>query len=727
MKNKFLSLLIVCAILFSNVNLRAGNDDEGMWLPLLVQKLNIKKMQAMGLKLTAEDIYSVNKSSLKDAVIALDHGSCTGELISKDGLFLTNHHCGYGEIQAHSSVEHDYLTNGFWTKKRKGELANPEKTVSFLKSVKDVTAEINAKLTADMTEDERANMIRKISKELEEKAMEKAKKEGKDWYEAEVSTFFKGNDFYLFVYETFKDVRLVFAPPSSIGKFGADTDNWMWPRHTGDFSMFRIYCDKDGKPAEYSEKNVPYHPNHFFPISIKGVEKDDFAMVMGYPGTTTRYKTSWEVQQTIDNENSIRIKLRGQKQEIMKKDMNSSDKIRIQYASKYSRSTNYYKYSIGQNKGLKALKVVAQKKALEKQLITWINKDKARKEEYAEALDLIKNATKNNDKYDIISNYWFEALYRGAEVLGFAWKNITTEGLFSKEEEAVKKLKEEGEKYFKDYNQPTDKAVFVKMMQTYKADIDPEFHPEFFQTVKKDYNGDFNKYADDLYSKSVFTDKERYLKFLDNPELSVLKNDPAVIVAKTSIDVYKLLAQKTAAFEADLTKGQRLFVKALREMETDKTFYPDANSTMRLTYGKVGDYSPKDAVRYKHYTTLTGYMEKEDPNNPEFVVFDKLKELYYKKDFGKYGQKNENGELEMRVCFTTNNDITGGNSGSPVINGNGELIGAAFDGNWEAMSGDIAFEPRLQKCINVDIRFVLFIVDKYAGAKHLIKEMEIVD
>ena len=719
MIKKFFVIFIAFALVL-NTSVKAEGDDEGMWLPLLVQKLNMKKMKKMGLKLKAEDIYSVNKSSLKDAIISLDYGSCTGEIVSAKGLFLTNHHCGYGEIQAHSSVKNDYLTDGFWAKTMKDELPNPNKVVSFLIRIEDVTDKINSKLDDDMSEDARRLMIKNISKKLEAEA------KGDSHYEVKVQSFFKGNDFYLFVYETFKDVRLVGAPPSSIGKYGADTDNWMWPRHTGDFSMFRIYCGPDGKPAEYSEENIPLKVKHYLPVSIKGVEKDDFAMVFGYPGSTTRYLSSWGVEQTMENENKIRIKLRGLKQEIMKSEMDKSDAARIMYASKYSRSTNYYKYSIGQNNGLKNLNVIAKKQKIEEDLTKWIDAKSKRKDKYGNSLSLIKNSVKEGNKYNIISNYWFESFWGGAEAIKFSLNNSRGLGEAVGNKELMDELKKEADDFFKNYYQPIDINIFVTMMNTYKKDIDKEFYPEFFTEVDNKYGGNFRKYAEDVFSKSVYTDKKRFDKFFKNVDVSTLSDDPMVKIAGDILKIYFDVREKTNKINDNLTKGERLFVAALLKKEKKKSHYPDANSTMRLTYGKVGDYEPRDAVIYKHYTTLEGYMEKEDPTNEEFFVHKKLKELYNKKDYGEYGHKLPNGDVEMRVCFTTDNDITGGNSGSPVINGNGELIGIAFDGNWEAMSGDIAFETELQKCINVDIRYVLFVIDKYAGAKRLIKEMKIV-
>jgi hypothetical protein len=724
MIKKFFAVLILFSLVL-NTTVRADGDDEGMWLPLLVQKLNMQKMKSMGLKLTAEDIYSINKGSLKDAVIALDHGSCTGELVSAEGLFLTNHHCGYGEIQAHSTVENDYLTDGFWAMTRKEELPNPGKTVSFLISVEDVTDKVNAVLNNDMSESEREMAISKISEELEKQAV----KNSKEWYEAQVQPFFEGNQFYLFVYETFKDIRLVGAPPSSIGKFGADTDNWMWPRHTGDFSMFRIYCAPDGKPAEYSEENVPFKPKKFLPISLKGVQKNDFTMVMGYPGSTTRYMTSWGVDEEMNVTNEIRIKLRDIKQNIMKKEMDANDAIRIQYASKYSRSTNYYKYSIGQNNGLRALNVIEKKQKQEEELLKWINADPSRKTKYADALPIIEKSIKDLHQSNIAQNYWFEAFWLGPEVIRFSLRNYYGLQRAMGNKEAVEEIKKDAADFYKDFYLPIDKDIFIAMCETYKKDIPADYHPTFFDTVQSKYAGDFAKFAEVLYTKSIMVDETKFFAFIENPEISLLENDPAVMVANSVYGLYMMKQNESEAINLEKQKGLRLHMAAILEKDAGIAHYPDANSTMRFTYGTVGDYQPKDAVLYKHYTTLKGYMEKENkgaPKNDEFYVHQKLKDLYYKKDYGQYAHKFADGSTDMMVCFTSNNDITGGNSGSPVINGNGELVGIAFDGNWEAMSGDIAFEPELQKCINVDIRFVLFIIDKYAGATHLINEMKLV-
>lgn len=694
--------------------------DEGMWLPSLISKLNIGEMKEMGLELSADDIYAINNSSLKDAVVALDRGSCTGELISSEGLLLTNHHCGFGEIQAHSSVEHDYLKDGFWAKTREEELPNPGKTVSFLIRVEDVTDQVLEEVNDSLSFDERKAEIQKKSFEIQKEAIEDTH------YDAKVQPLFKGNRYYLFVYETFRDVRLVGAPPKSIGKFGGDTDNWMWPRHTGDFSIFRIYCGPDGKPANYSEDNVPYHPKHHLPISLKGYEEGDFAMVMGYPGSTNRYKSSFGIQYTMNSTNQARIDARSEKLRILKTYMSTSQRSRIQYASKHARSSNYYKYSIGQNKGLNALHVIEKKKAIEQDFTDWVNASEERKEKYGNALDLIEYAyedTRDEKAYE----YLVETMVRGPEIFYFSYgaKGLY-EALKQGNEERiasnVEQIRGELDEFFKDYDAKTDEKVTAALLKVYDEHVIPMYQPVFFKEIHSKYKDDYGAFAEKMYDKSIFDDRAELEAFLNDPKLKTLKKDMAFQTALDVFDMMTVLGAKMSETTDELLTGRRLFVAGLMEMYKDKKFYPDANSTMRLTYGTVGDYVPRDGVRYSYYTTLKGYIEKEIPGDDEFDVPEKLKELYYAEDYGQYVDKDGT----LHTCFTTNNDITGGNSGSPVINANGELIGVAFDGNWEAMSGDLAFEPELQKCINVDIRFVLWTIDNFAGATNLIEEMTLV-
>ncbi|MCX6258568.1 MAG: S46 family peptidase [Bacteroidia bacterium] len=700
--------------------------DEGMWLLTMLNKLNLNEK---GCKLSPEDIYSINHSSLKDAVVGLGADGmgmrffCSGEIISDQGLVLTNHHCGYESIQEHSSTQNDYTRNGFWAMSKAEELTNPKMTVSILLRLEDVTDKIVSQLNAQMSESDRQKKIADLTKSIQDEATK-----GTD-YNAAVRSFFDGNQFYLFIYETYKDVRLVGAPPDAIGNFGGDTDNWMWPRHTGDFSMFRIYTGPDGKPAPYSKDNIPLKPKFHFSISLEGVKEGDFTMVMGFPGTTDRYLTSYGIEESIQITNPSRVKIRAEKLDIMKKDMDASDAVRIQYASKYARISNYWKYFIGQTAGLKRLDVYDKKKEFENKLQNWINADNSRKQKYGDAIGMISGAYEERKVLSKTSAYFSEAL-GGPEIVMFPAQvfNKLYPLLNQKQvdEKAVNvasaDLLKASEGYFKDYDQATDKKLLSAMFSMFATDVAKEYHPDVFAFIAKKYDNNFNEYADYVFKKSLFADKNKYAEFLKNPSLKKLQKDPAFIIYQSVINKSMEIRKETEAISARLAKGNRTFVAAMMEMQSDKTFYPNANSTERLTYGYVGSYNPRDAVHYDYFTTTKGILEKEDPTNEEFIVPAKLKDLIEKKDFGRYGK---NGVLN--TCFTTNNDITGGNSGSPVLNAKGQLIGAAFDGNWEAMSGDIAYEPALQKCINVDIRYILFIIDKYAGAKNLIEEMTLVE
>ncbi|RLD36946.1 MAG: serine protease [Bacteroidetes bacterium] len=694
--------------------------DEGMWIPLLVERLNYVDMQEMGLNLTAEEIYSINNSSLKDDIVIFG-GGCTGEIISEEGLLLTNHHCGFGNIQSHSTVEHDYLSDGFWAMSKEEELVNPGLSVRFLVRIEDMTERVLAGLNDGMTEDERKEAINKIGDEIKAEATEDTH------YNASVRSFFRGNEFYLFVYEIFKDVRLVGAPPSSIGKYGADTDNWMWPRHTGDFSMFRVYTAPDGTPAAYAEENVPMKPKHHLPVSVKGVEQGDFAMILGYPGGTDRYLTSYGVELAVDESNMTIVKIRAEKLAIMREGMDAAAAVRIQYASKYARTANYWKYFIGQTKGLKRLKVYDKKVELEDSFTSWVSANPARKAKYGQALPDIEKGFNILREYNLSRWYYREAISRGSEILGAAarFAGLRKQLLEKADQEvidkSVNKLRSRVDGYFKNYNAAIDQNLLAAMMKMYYENAPVEQQPEFLQKLGAKNDGDFTEWAAMVFEKSLFASKEKMLAFLENPKAKTIGKDPAYEAIKAFSNNYTGINEKMAEADDYLAKGRRLFVAGLREMDGDKVFYPDANFTMRLTYGSVQDYYPADAVRFEYYTTLDGVMEKEDPANWEFVVPEKLKELYEAKDYGIYGE----GDV-MPVCFLTNHDITGGNSGSPVINGDGALIGLAFDGNWEAMSGDIAFEPALQRTINVDIRYVLFIIDKYAGAQNIIDELTIV-
>ena len=696
--------------------------DEGMWLLPYIEKLNIDDMKAKGLKLEAEDIYSINNSSLKDAIVRFG-GGCTGEIISPQGLVLTNHHCGYGSIQSHSSVEHDYLKDGFWAMSFAEEIPTPGLTVTFIRSIEDVTSEIVPHLKNSMTESERAVKVA----ELSAKIVEKAKISGPGMSGA-VRAFDGGNQYMLFVSQVYNDVRLVGAPPSAIGKFGGDTDNWMWPRHTGDFSLFRVYTDKDGNPAPYSPENIPMVPKKYLTVSLQGVHDGDYAMIMGFPGSTDRYMTSYEIDETVNYYNPDRINVRGIRQDILMAEMVADPKVKIQYASKYAGSSNYWKNAIGMNRGLKKLRVKEQKEAIEQNFREWVKANPEKNAEYGEALELIEKGVKGRLPYQRDAYYINEALSRSLELISAA-NMLSNYAIELEKKEAGHKnnldslteaVKMRAENFYKDYNMPTDKKVTKAMLENFMENVSEKNYPDMFELVKQE--GGIEPFVEKLFSTSIFTSKEKLFAYLENPSLQQYKDDYAVIASKSVARKTAELNEAARAYNEMYAKGHRLFVAGLVEMDKDKVYYPDANSTIRLTYGQVLPYSPADAIEYDYVTTLTGVMEKEDPNNQyEFSVPQRLKELYNQKDFGQYA---ENGNVV--TCFITNNDITGGNSGSPVLNGNGELVGIAFDGNWEAMSGDIAFEPNLQRCIAVDIRYVLFIIDKYAGATRLLEEMTIV-
>lgn len=723
---KFTFLILAIIALGLNINV-ASVPDEGMWLPMFVERLNYVDMQKMGLHLTPEEIYSINNSSLKDAIVGLSNSAtpegffCTAEIVSDQSLLFTNHHCGFDAIQQHSSVEHDYLTDGFWARNFEEELPNEALTASFLLWMDNVTDSILPFLSDTMDAGARRSKIRELSKNLKNSVSEDGK------YNVVVKSFFADNEYYRFVYQVYTDVRFVGAPPSSIGKYGGDTDNWMWPRHTGDFSIFRVYANADGSPADYSDDNVPLKPKHHLPISIKGIQKDDFAMIWGYPGGTQRYMTSYGTEFTLDKFSPTFISILGKKLEIMKEDMNLDKEVQIQYASKYAMEANGWKYYIGQSQGLKRLKVLDQKRELEKKFMEWVDKDADRKTKYGNALSEIGQA------YETMGESFEPLLYislalMGPEIIGYAQNfNQYAQQLAEIKDnpeapaETAKALKESAKDYFKDYNAPTDQKIMAGLYEMYNTNIPADKQLDFFKEIASKNKGDFNKYAEELFEESIFASQESVLAFLDNPKLKKLEKDPAYVLSGKIMESMMGAYGQYRTTQAAMGTGSRLFVEGLREMNPNKVYYPDANSTMRLSYGSVMDYFPADAVHYDYITYLSGVMEKEDPTNDEFIVADKLKELYRNKDYGRYGVDGK-----MPVCFLTTNDITGGNSGSPVINGNGELIGLAFDGNWEAMSGDIAYEKELQRTICVDSRYVLFIIDKFAGATNLIEELTII-
>lgn len=693
--------------------------DEGMWLPMHLKRLNHVDMQEKGLQLSAEELYNINGSSLKDAIVSLG-GFCTGEIISDKGLMLTNHHCAFGAIQEISSVENDYLTDGFWAMSNEEERPIDGLTASFLVRMEDVTDDIFKMVSDTMTEKERSAAIGEMQDSLVKMATSDTTKD----YNARVKSFFKGNEYYLFIYETFKDVRLVGAPPSSIGKYGGDTDNWMWPRHTGDFALFRVYSDTLGMPAKYDSLNVPLKPKHFLPVSTAGVKAADFAMIMGFPGSTDRYLTSYGVKHAIEKEQPSRVKIREQRLAIMKAEMNADPAVRIKYASKYASVSNYYKYFKGQTRGLKRLKVYDKKVGIENDFVGWAEKNPERKEQYG---NVIPDISKNHELLDgtMLARPYFNETVFSTECLLLSYRfgklqqGLTGDITFGFDIKDFKKLSAD---YFKDYNSAIDRRVLESSLRFFTEDLPAEFQPDIMEGINKKYKGDLGRYADFVFAKSIFTSEERMNDFLNKPNGKTISKDPAFLLMGSFLSKYRKISADSKKQYSELNVALRLFVDGLRQIYPDKKFYPDANSTMRLTYGQVLDYDPADAVSFDYYTTLKGVFEKEDPTSDEFIVPAKLKELYENKDYGEYGEDGV-----MKVCFITNNDITGGNSGSPVINGRGELIGCAFDGNWEAMSGDIAFEHVLQRTIAVDVRYILFIIDKYAGATRLIDEMKLVN
>ncbi|MDE5418909.1 S46 family peptidase [Labilibaculum sp. DW002] len=724
---KKISLLLFAAVMILGNQVKA---DEGMWIPMLLKKYNIEDMQKAGFKLTAEDIYDVNQACLKDAVVGLGREGrpfrhfCTGELISDQGLMVTNHHCGYGAIQNHSTLENDYLKDGFWAMNKGEELVNEGITASFLIRMADVTAEVLKGVNDDTKEEDRSKIIGENIKKIE------AETEKNSEYRASVKAYFAGNQYFLSVYEIFKDVRLVGAPPSAIGKFGGDTDNWMWPRHTGDFSMFRIYANKDNKPASYSKDNVPLQAKSSFKISLKGINEGDFTMVFGYPGTTTEYLTSYALEMMTQVDNPHKIKLRTKKLDLMRADMDASPMVRIQYSAKYAGVANSWKRWQGEIKGLKRLDAITKKKDLEENFVTWANTNEELKKKYAGIVDEMGSLYKELAPLSLARDYALEAGFRGSETVGLAAKFKGLSRLTKKDadklKDAVEALKKQSDKFFKNYNMPTDKKLLAATLKMYSDNLEDKYLPKEIINIRTKYKGNFDAYAEKALSKSIFADEAKLNSFLASYKTSMAKKltkDPIFALASSiSFHYESEIAPGYGKISRKTTKLQRTYMAGLMEMQKDKTFYPDANSTFRVHYGKVAGYKARNAVTYDHYTTLEGIIEKDNPEIFDYDVPQKLRDLYHANDFGQYA--NDKGE--MPVCFAATNHTTGGNSGSPVLNANGELIGLNFDRAWEGVMSDLMYDAEICRNVSLDIRYVLFIVDKFAGAGYLLDEMNIV-
>ena len=695
---------------------------EGMWIPILLEKYNIEEMQQMGFKLTAEDVYSVNQACMKDAVVIFG-GGCTGELISDEGLLITNYHCGYRAIQSHSSIDHDYLTDGFWAMNNQEELPNEDLKVTFLKSMKDVTAEVFNGVSEEMTEDEKSKIIETNMDSIKTEAVKDTH------YKAELKPFFHGNQYFLFINEIYTDIRLVGAPPSAIGKFGGDTDNWMWPRHTGDFSLFRIYADKDNKPAEYSTDNVPYKPLKHFPVSLKGVKENDFTMVFGYPGSTEQYVPSYHIKMITEKVNPELIDLRGRKLDIINA-YKSDPAVRIQYAAKDASISNSWKRWIGEIRGLKKLNAIEKKKSFETDFQQWANNN----EKYKNILTDYEKLYQEFGEYKLLYNYIVEILYRnGTEIakastfLNSLIKEVNKENV---DESAVQSLKDQAakeyEKFFKDYHAPLDKEMTNMLLAMYKDRMPAEFLADIYNLIDKKYKGDIHKYVDHIFKKSIFTNKEEVLDLVQHfgkKQISVVEKDPAYQLYKSMYNLYRdKIYSPYYELQNKLKALNKLYMAAQMEYQKDRVFYPDANFTLRVSYGKVKSFEPRDGVIYENYTTLEGIIEKDNPDIYDYRVPEKLKELYKNKDFGRYAV---NGTVP--VCFTATNHTTGGNSGSPVVNADGALIGVNFDRAWEGVMSDMVFSPEQSRNISLDIRYVLFLIDKFAGAGYLLDEMDIVE
>ena len=709
---KKLHLLIV--FLVSSIMSFAG---EGMWIPMLLQ-FNEQEMQEMGMRITADDIYSINHSSLKDAIV-LFGGGCTGEIVSDYGLLLTNHHCGYDYIQQHSSVEHDYLTDGFWAMDRSQELPCPGLTVIFLREMRDVTDKVTFNVNDDMDEAERQKLIDENIKKLVEE-IEKGSP-----YKVSIKPYFLGNEYYLLFNEEYTDVRLVGCPPSNIGKFGGDTDNWVWPRHTGDFSVFRVYADKDGHPAKYSPDNVPYKPAQHLEISLKGAEEGDFAFVFGYPARTSEYLPAVAVDQEANVIDPIAVKLRGEILDIYNKYQEQDRKVRIQYASKHAGLVKGWKKWMGVTEGINHFHGVEKKRFYEESFQEWCEKSRQRYL-YIGLLKGFEQKYKELEPYKVAYTYLTNAGLN-IEIMSFAGRfaglsQVTKETPQEEIDKMLASLKKASAEFFKNYYQPIDEEVAKTMLKEWLDNQPADRRPSFLNDIN-----DVDAYVEQLFKKSMFANEEKVNDFIDNfkpSKTKKIKKDPAFIAYQSMINFYREeINPNMKPINDELARMQRLYMKGQMLMEPEKRFSPDANFTLRVTYGKVEGFKPQDGKNYRHFTTLEGIMEKENPDIYDYVVEPKLKQLYNNKDYGRYADKDGT----MHVAFTASVHTTGGNSGSPILNADGQLLGLNFDRCWEGTMSDLVYDPSICRNISVDIRYVLFIMDKFAGAKHLVDEMTVVE
>ena len=711
MKLKY--ILIVACSLFT----LTGRADEGMWMLGNLNKQTRKAMKELGLQMPADKLYNPKKPSLKDAVVSFG-GFCSGVVVSEDGLVFTNHHCGFSSVQQHSSVEHDYLKNGFVAHSRAEELPNPELYVRFLLRTEDVTKRVLGAVKPSMSEMERSSAVDSMMMVIGgEVSLKDSTLLGV------VDAYYGGNEFWLSVYRDFNDVRLVFAPPSSVGKFGWDTDNWVWPRHTGDFCVFRIYADRKNRPADYSPDNVPYHPEYVAPISLDGYKEGSFCMTIGYPGNTERYLSSFGIEEMMNNSNQAQIDIRDVKQAIWKREMDSKDSIRIKYASKYDESSNYWKNSIGVNRAIRKLGILDKKREMEQEIRRWIQQNPEEREKLLQLFTDLELNYKNRREVNRAQAYFIESFLYGPELVQLALKilNFDFEG---EQKTVIAALKDIVEQY-SNLDLDIDKEVFTALLKEYRLKVDTTFLPEIYHTIAQKYNGDEKAFVDSLYASSELTTPRGLKRFLERDTTYQIFDDPAISLG---IDMLTMLFDMNMQMQAPTTeiiRGERLLNGVIRRMYTSRNFYPDANSTMRLSFGTVCGYTPFDGAEYDYYTTTKGVLEKVKAHvdDVDFAVQPEVLSLLSSGNFGRYA--DEKGE--MKVCFISNNDITGGNSGSAMFNSKGELLGLAFDGNWEAMGSDILYEPKMQRTIGVDVRYILFMIEKYGKAGNLIQELNILN